>query len=293
MICRGYKVRLRSIEIEVFGGQMLQQAPAPRMEFLRSKYLARTEFLFSDVDATAWHVFHERYVLCVVDRASAEVRYRGKTEQLVDGSAMLMEPGEAHRNLAVPRPQNFRVLFIEPVLFEKMAKENGFRRTPHFRDFVVSHPQLTRMVYRLCTSVETQETALEQQSRLLQCIQLAFAHTEEARPAAESGYNHGAIQRARAYLQERFSEAVSLDELSAIAGLSPSHLVRSFTQRFGLPPHAYQIHVRIERARAPLLAGAPLAEIASSVGFADQSHFTRHFRRIMNTTPSNYMRTIR
>jgi AraC-like DNA-binding protein len=267
---------------------MRQQATAARIEFVRSAHLAQTEFLISDVDATAWHLFHERYVLCGVERASADVRYRGKTQRFVDGSALLMEPGEAHRNLVVPQPQNFRVLFIEPTLFEKMAKENGLRRTPHFRDFIVPCPQLTQTVYRLCESVEANETALEQQSRLLQCVRLAFAHTEEARPEAVSGYNHDAIRRARAYLQEHFNEPVSLDELSAIAGLSPYHLVRSFTRRFGLPPHAYQIHIRVERTRAPLAAGAPLAEVASSAGFADQSHFTRHFRRIMNTTPANY-----
>jgi AraC-like DNA-binding protein len=267
---------------------MLQRGTVPRTEFLRSAHLAQTEFLISDVDATKWHVFHERYVLCGVERASAAVRYRGKTEQFVDGCMMLAEPGETHRNLVVPQPQSFRVLFIDPALFEKMAKENGLGRTPHFSDFMVPRTQLTQAIYRLCESVEANDTALEQQSRLLQCVRLAFAHTEETRPEAKSGYNHDAIQRARAYLQEHFNEPVSLDELSAVAGLSSCHLVRCFTRRFGLPPHAYQIHVRIERARAPLAAGAPLAEVASSVGFADQSHFTRHFRRIMNVTPANY-----
>jgi AraC-like DNA-binding protein len=267
---------------------MPQQAIVPRTEFLRSAHLAQTEFLFSDVDATAWHIFHERYVLCGVDRASADVRYRGKIQRLFDGCTMLMEPGEAHRNLVVPHPQNFRVLFIEPALFEKMAKENGLRKTPYFRNLTTPHPQLIRAVYRLCESVEANATALEQQSRLLGCVRLSFAHTEETRPETKSGYNHDAIGRARAYLHEHFNEPVSLNELSAIAGISSYHLVRSFTRRFGLPPHAYQIHLRIERARAPLAAGAPLAAVASSVGFADQSHFTRHFRRIMNVTPANY-----
>jgi AraC-like DNA-binding protein len=121
-------------------------------------------------------------------------------------------------------------------------------------------------------------------------VRLAFAHTEENPPQAAFGYHHDAIRRARAYLHERFNESVSLDELSAIAGLSPYHLVRSFTRRFGLPPHAYQIHVRVERARVLLATGMPPAQVASSVGFADQSHFTRHFRRINNVTPANYAR---
>jgi AraC-like DNA-binding protein len=272
---------------------MSGRATAPRLEYLRSAHLAQAEFLLCDVDATAWHVFHERYVLCAGDAVSALCRYRGKTQQLADGQTMLMEPGETHRNLVVPRPQNFRVMFIESTLFENVAKDLGLRRTPHFPSLTVADPQLMSAIYRLCASVEAQETALEQQSRLLQCMRLAFAYTEETLPPATFGYEHDAVRRARAYLQERFNAPVSLDELSAIAGLSPFHLVRSFTRYVGVPPHAYQIHIRIERARTPLRAGAPLAAVASSVGFADQSHFTRHFRRIMNATPASYARARR
>jgi AraC-like DNA-binding protein len=267
---------------------MSKQVAAPRIEYLRSAHLANIEFLLADRDPTAWHVFHERYVLCAVDQASASVRYRGKTQMLFDGCTMLMEPGETHRNLVVPRPQNFRVVFIDPARFANTAQDHGIRTTPHFRGLTVAHPELTRAIYRLCSSVEAQDTPLEQQSRLVKCMRLAFAYAEPALPPAETGRNHRAIQRVQAYLRDHFNEPVSLDELSAYAGLSPYHLVRNFTQLLGLPPHAYQIHMRVERARALLRAGVPLAAVASSVGFADQSHFARHFRRIMNVTPARY-----
>jgi AraC-like DNA-binding protein len=266
----------------------LRPTAAPRTEFLRSAHLAETEFLVSDVNSTAWHAFHERYVVCSVDEASAPTRYRGKDEWPFNGATMLMEPGETHRNLVVPRPQNFRVVFFEPALFERAAQEHGLRRTPHFRAYTVGDPQLMSAVYRLCAAVDAQETVLELQSRLAVCLRLALAHTEQSPPALKADHNYAAVECARTYLQERFDEAVSLDELAANARLSPYHLVRSFTRRFGLPPHAYQIHIRVERARAPLAAGVPLAEVASSAGFADQSHFTRHFKRIMNATPANY-----
>jgi AraC-like DNA-binding protein len=271
----------------------LQRARTPRTEYVRSAHLAQTDFLLSDVDARLWHVFHERYVLCSVDQASALTRYRGKNERLFDGCTMLMEPGEAHRNLVVPRPQSFRAVFVEPALFENVAKEHGMRHTPHFPSLAVADPRFMSAIYRLCASVEAQDTILEQQSRLTQCMRLAFAHAEESLPAPGPGYNSDAIRRARAYLSEHFNEPISLDEVSAYAGISSYHLVRSFSRDTGLPPHSYQIHIRIERACTLLRAGVPLAEIASSVGFADQSHFTRHFRRIMHTTPGHYASAVR
>ena len=97
-----------------------------------------------------------------------------------------------------------------------------------------------------------------------------------------------AVERAKSYLQERFHESVRLDELAAVARVSRFHLVHAFTRETGLPPHAYQMHIRVERARRLLQGGLSAAGAAASVGFADQSHFTRWFKRIMRVTPSCY-----
>jgi AraC-like DNA-binding protein len=262
----------------------------PRLEWLRSAHLPGVEFLACDTDSTLWHIFHERYVVCAVDEASADVRYRGKVGPLFDGCTMLMDAGEAHRNMVVPRPQSFRAVFFDPALFKDAAKNHGLTGTPHFRSLLTGEPELLQTVYRLCASVEAQDTPLEQQSLALKCMRLALTHAEEVLPSSNRRHDHAAIRRARTYLQERFNEPVSLDELSAHAGLSPYHLVRSFNSKLGMPPHAFQNRVRVERARTLLKIGMPLAVVASAVGFADQSHFTRHFRRVFNITPGAYAR---
>jgi AraC-like DNA-binding protein len=80
----------------------------------------------------------------------------------------------------------------------------------------------------------------------------------------------------------------TLAELAERVGASPTHLVRSFAARFGVPPHAYVVGRRVEAARRLLLDGRPPAEVAASVGFHDQAHLTRHFRRHVGTTPGRY-----
>ena len=84
--------------------------------------------------------------------------------------------------------------------------------------------------------------------------------------------------------------AVTLADLSAAVGASPTHLVRAFSRRFGLPPHAYLVGRRIDAARGLLLAGRPPADVAATVGFHDQAHLTRHFRRHVGTTPGRFRR---
>ena len=91
-------------------------------------------------------------------------------------------------------------------------------------------------------------------------------------------------------MHDNFNELVSLDELVALTRLSRFHLVRAFALHTGIPPHAYQLKLRIERACVLLRAGVTAAEAATQVGFADQSHFTRHFKRIWHITPAQYAR---
>ena len=63
-----------------------------------------------------------------------------------------------------------------------------------------------------------------------------------------------------------------------------------FTRQYGVSPHAYVVGRRVEAARHLLLRGARPADVAVAVGFYDQAHFTRHFRRHVGTTPARYAR---
>ncbi|MBA8796026.1 AraC-like DNA-binding protein [Friedmanniella endophytica] len=73
-----------------------------------------------------------------------------------------------------------------------------------------------------------------------------------------------------------------------LLGADPRHLVRTFSARFGLPPHRYLTGVRVDRARRLLLAGVPAADAATGAGFYDQSHLARHLRTMIDTTPGRY-----
>jgi AraC-like DNA-binding protein len=65
-------------------------------------------------------------------------------------------------------------------------------------------------------------------------------------------------------------------------------LTRAFKVAFGLAPHAYLIQLRLSKARFLLAKGDPLAEVAMKLGFADQSHMGRWFRRAYGLTPASY-----
>jgi AraC-like DNA-binding protein len=94
--------------------------------------------------------------------------------------------------------------------------------------------------------------------------------------------------RMREFFDGRLTTKVTLADAGAHFGRTVPHLVRSFTRRYGLSPHAYVIGARVERARGLLLDGMPPAQVATEVGFHDQAHLTRHFKRHVSVPPARY-----
>jgi AraC-like DNA-binding protein len=129
----------------------------------------------------------------------------------------------------------------------------------------------------------------EELERLLAWILAADARSSSA-PLRVPGAR---LERVREILHVRCAEEVSLADLSATSGIERSALVRAFRDRFGIPPHAYQLRVRLARAKWALAAGAAVGQVALELGFWDQSHFTRHFRRAAGLAPSEYARAAR
>jgi AraC-like DNA-binding protein len=108
------------------------------------------------------------------------------------------------------------------------------------------------------------------------------------------GLAPGALRRVTEYIDSHLSEDVALETLAAHAGLSTYHFARAFKQSVGMPPHRYLLQQRVKRA-AELLKQSeqPLTAIAQSLGFADQSHFSRSFHWLMGMAPSEFRRTHR
>lgn len=268
---------------------MFREDPNERIEYARTGAVPGVEVLSGYNCVTPWHTFHERYDVCAVEHRSAEYHCRHRMETFVGERVVLTEPGEMHRTRFVGTPGNFKVLMIEPDEFHRISLEMGRSATPHFKYVQATDSRFFGAIYGFCAAVDAAESTLELQARFAACMRLLLECLDGAFP--QLGPVHSsAIGRVKHCLLERYSEAVTLTELAAVADLSRFHLVRAFHREVGLPPHAFQLHVRIERAQSLLRKGMLPVDAAASVGFADQSHFTRHFKRILGITPGAYTR---
>ena len=237
---------------------------------------------------------HEEYQLCLCFGSASRYRYRGGWTVVPPGTLSVMMPGEVHTASEVEDRQEltqYRVLYAGPDQLREVASALGNRPSglPSFADAVLHDDDLSKRFLRLHVASEGASGQLGRDICLLSMLGALVrrhAHTPCA-PESVSGPRR-AVQLARAYLEDNHAANVSLLELEQVADLSPFHLARLFQQEVGMPPHAYQIQVRIGHAKRLLLRGLPVSRVASETGFFDLSHFTRHFKRLVGGAPGRY-----
>jgi AraC-like DNA-binding protein len=101
------------------------------------------------------------------------------------------------------------------------------------------------------------------------------------------------LNKTRRFIHDHFAQTFRLPQLADMASMPVFSFIRAFGREYGLPPHAYKISVRLKKAEFLLRSGVPAAQVAAELGFADQSHFVRQFRKSRGITPSAYARLVR
>jgi AraC family transcriptional regulator len=148
--------------------------------------------------------------------------------------------------------------------------------------------ELTWLAWRLAGELRASDAAAPLAAEGF-ALELLAATTREARPERSPGRPPAWLRSAEELLRARLADRIGLGELAEAVGVHPTYLARAFRAHYGLSVGEYGRRLRLAWAAAELARGEkPLAEIAASAGFADQSHFTRVFRRHVGTTPARY-----
>jgi AraC-like DNA-binding protein len=211
----------------------------------------------------------------------------GPTEiRMQAGVLLALEPGDCITPLRRRSAEStFRTLLVEPEYADRFlatAFPDGGVKLRRGLLGEAAHAAFDE----LWTAVSNNDGPL-QQEELLAAFLEAASDTSGLPPAELTP----PIARAKKLLQERFADDVRLEHLEAEIGLSRFYLVRRFRAEVGMPPHAFQLAMRLDRARVLIAEGMALADVATRCGFTDQSHLTRHFRRATGVAPGAYARS--
>jgi AraC-like DNA-binding protein len=233
---------------------------------------------------------HPTWTVAMMERGAASFELDDTEQRADDGELFVLEPESVHTGVAaVPGGWAYKVLYLDPMLLGAWAEADA---VPQAARWVVFRDEGLRSALREAHRALAQEPpGLAVDAAVLAAVDALRPHLRPAPGPDRTRAEHAAVRRARAYLEERWAQRVTLAELAAHAGLSRFELARTFRAQVGLPPHAYQLDLRIARSRTRLAAGEPPAAVAAACGFCDQAHLTRVFKRAVGVTPARYART--
>jgi AraC-like DNA-binding protein len=204
----------------------------------------------------------------------------------------VINPGEVHTGQAKTNDGfDYQAIYPSTELMRKIVADvrDGATDLPWFDAAVITDPLVVARFSRLHDALDGASSVLERETYLWSALSaLVSRYSVPRQPSVPDQHHPLAASRMREYLETHYSENITLDDLARVTGLSPWHAARVFRQAYDLPPHAYLDGVRVRRARDLVRQGHALAEIALATGFADQSHFTRRFKRHLGVTPGHY-----
>ncbi|WP_116148947.1 AraC family transcriptional regulator [Paraburkholderia sp. BL27I4N3] len=242
---------------------------------------------------------HDRFgVGVIVSGGHRSASGRGLVEARAN-DAIMVNPGEVHDGSPLDeRGRAWRMLYFEPSMLVTAASEltGAAARELELTQPVAHDPLLKRLFERLfAVAVEAPIVPddLAREEALLELLG-HVVRVHATRPArSQSADASGPIARAKARIDDDPSSPLTLADLAADTGMSRFQLLRGFAHEMGLPPHAYRMQRRVVLARQWIARGATLADAAAAAGFADQSHMTRAFVRLLGVTPANYAAALR
>ncbi|AAN68042.1 AraC family transcriptional regulator [Pseudomonas sp. XWY-1] len=239
--------------------------------------------------------WHDSFLVGVTEQGVQQFNCRRVRHRSTPGQVFLLEPGDIHDGLA-PTEEGFTysTLYLEPAWLDQQLRalyeHAPGDSLPSFADTLCHDERLARATALAFRAVHDQDLRIVRQTAMDDLLACLTRHLHWRRRINPDPRLPLTAQRARDFLHANLERDIGLEDLAQACGIDRFRLTRAFKAAFGIAPHAYLIQLRLARARRLLAQGQTPAEVAVALGFADQSHLGRWFRRAYQLTPADYRR---
>jgi len=240
--------------------------------------------------------FHDTFAIGVVEAGTAHIRTHRGEWLAQPGSILAFSPGEIHAaDSSGADGYTYRMVYPSLEVMREIAKvpSSGDDRMPVFRtpvidDAEVAHKLLDAHVPLMAGTWRGR--AESKMVRGLRSLMERYGTDQAPSPLRPSDVEVAA--KARDYLHDRWSKPLRLSVVAEQFGTTTFHLIRSFRRVMGVPPYAYLVQLRVNRAQVMLCSGSSVSDVAYACGFCDQSHLNRMFKKAVGVPPGQYVRQV-
>ena len=235
---------------------------------------------------------HDALVVAVTERGGSVVKSRGQVQDAQASTMFVFNPAEPHAGwMGWSERWQYRAMYLAKSALDGVADELGIDAVPYFTRNLFSDPDLIQGFLVLHRAIEEGRDVFRERELLIGSFGTLFRrHGSGVVGIKVPPRDSVLVARVKARMEAEYASDLRLEDLAAGIGLTTFQLIGLFKRTIGLTPHAYLTQVRLGAACRHLRRAAAPAEVATAVGFYDQSALNKHFKRCYGITPLQFAR---
>jgi AraC-like DNA-binding protein len=235
---------------------------------------------------------HEALVVAVTEQGGSIIKSRGHVEEAHAATLFVFNPAEPHAGwMGWSSRWRYRSLYLTQAALDQVAAGLSITQVPYFTCNIFKDADLIEGFLAMHRAIEQGHDVFEERELLIGTFGRLFdRHGSGGRRIEPAPRDRSILRRVIERMRADHTHELRLEELAESVGLTTFQLIGLFKRATGLTPHAYLTQIRLSMACRHLRHARPIAEVASEVGFYDQSALTKHFKRCYGITPRQFAR---
>ncbi|TAJ89656.1 AraC family transcriptional regulator [Reyranella sp.] len=235
---------------------------------------------------------HDALVVAATEQGGSIVKSRGEVTEARVSTLFVFNPLEPHAGwMGWSERWRYRSLYLTREALDRVARELGIEAVPYFTRNMFDDPDLISGFLAMHRAIEQGRDVFRERELLVGTFSRLFQrHGSGGGRIEPAPRDRMLLNRVIERMRADYASDLRLEELAASVGLTTFQLIGLFKRTTGLTPHAYLTQIRLGMACRRLRHSQAIAEVATDVGFYDQSALTRHFKRCYGITPLQFAR---
>lgn len=221
---------------------------------------------------------HQELSIGIIREGSTTVKFPDETIEFVKGDGVIIPPKLSHMCSPEDVEQwRFDMLYINPIFY---ARELVFNRAKRLTDVSLIEEFLAIQVDKVSQGYIEESL-------------IALLEKLSEDDGLKKRYENGLVEKIKSYIDEHWLDRITLEELENQFNLSKFIIIRSFGKAYNTTPMAYQLQLKMAEAKKMLIQYESTLDVCYELGFYDQAHFAREFKKMNGLSPSAYQDSIK
>lgn len=235
---------------------------------------------------------HDALVVAVTEQGGSVVKSRGQVQDATPATLFVFNPEEAHGGwMGASNRWRYRSLYLTRTALDRVAQGLGVADVPCFTQNLFADRDLVAAFLAMHHAIEEGRDVFRERELLIGAFGTLFKrHGSSDHAIKAAPRDRARLERAVERMRAEYASELRLEDLAGEVNLSTFQLIGLFRRTVGLTPHAYLTQIRLGAACRQLRRQVAPAEVATSVGFYDQSALNKNFKRCYGITPLQFAR---